>query len=124
MIWYIAALKKFAVFQGRARRKEYWYFVLINVIIGFVLGFIDGLIGTYDMVTGIGLLSGLYSLAVLVPGVAVSVRRLHDTGRSGWWILINFIPIIGVIVFLIFVVQDSQPGENQYGPNPKEVAVA
>ena len=124
MSWYIVALKKFAVFQGRARRKEYWYFVLFNVIIGFVLAFIDGLIGTYDMVTRIGFLSVLYSLAVLVPGVAVSVRRLHDTGRSGWWILINFIPIIGVIVFLILTVRDSQPQENQYGPNPKEVAVA
>ena len=123
MSWYIVALKKFAVFQGRARRKEYWYFVLFNVIIGFVLGFIDGLIGTYDMVTGVGLLSVLYSLAVLVPGVAVTVRRLHDTGRSGWWILVNLIPIIGVIVFLIFAVQDSQPEENQYGPNPKESAV-
>ena len=124
MSWYIATLKKYAVFQGRARRMEYWYFVLFNVIFGFVLGFIDGLIGTFDMETGIGLLSALYALAVLLPGLAVGVRRLHDIGRTGWWLLIVFVPIIGAIVFLVFAVQDSQPEENEYGPNPKEAAVA
>ena len=124
MSWYIAALKKYAVFQGRARRMEYWYFVLFNLIFGFVLGFIDELTGTFDIETGIGLLSGLYALAVLLPGVAVGVRRLHDIGRTGWWLLIIFVPIIGAIVLLVFAVQYSQPEENEYGPNPKEAAVA
>jgi len=113
MNWYLEVLKKYAVFDGRARRKEYWYFVLFNTIINIVLSGID------SVTTGIGLLAGLYTLAVLIPSIAVSIRRLHDTDRSGWWILIALIPIIGWIVLLIFMVQDGKPGENQYGLNPK-----
>jgi len=113
MNWYIEVLKKYAVFSGRARRKEYWMFVLFNVIISVVLSFVEGLVGSA------GVIGILYSLAVLVPGLAVSVRRLHDTGRSGWWVLINLIPLVGLIVFIVFAAQDSQAGENQYGPNPK-----
>jgi uncharacterized membrane protein YhaH (DUF805 family) len=119
MNWYLEVLKKYAVFSGRARRKEYWMFFLFNLIITVVLALIDSLMGTFSPQAGLGLLSGLYSLAVLIPSIAVTVRRLHDTGRSGWWILIGLIPIIGGIVLLIFMVLDSQPGENQYGPNPK-----
>ena len=119
MNWYLDVLKKYAVFSGRARRKEYWMFFLFNLIITVVLILIDSLMGTFSPQAGLGLLSGLYSLAVLIPSIAVTVRRLHDTGRSGWWILIGLIPIIGTIVLLIFMVLDSQPGENQYGPNPK-----
>ena len=119
MSWYLEVLKNYAVFDGRARRKEYWMFALINVVITFVLILIDSLIGTFSPQAGIGLLSGLYALAVLIPSIAVTVRRLHDTGRSGWWILITLIPIIGGIVLLIFMLLDSQPGANQYGPNPK-----
>jgi uncharacterized membrane protein YhaH (DUF805 family) len=119
MSWYLEVLKKYAQFDGRARRKEYWMFALINLVITFVLITIDSLIGTFSPQAGIGLLSGLYALAVLIPSIAVSVRRLHDTGRSGWWLLIILIPIIGGIVYLIFMVLDSQPGVNQYGPNPK-----
>jgi len=115
MNWYLEVLKKYAVFSGRARRMEYWMFVLINFIIALVLGVIEGLLGiTYSV------LSTLYSLAVLIPSLAVAVRRLHDTNRSGWWILINLIPVIGWIIFIVFAAQDSQPGTNQYGPNPKE----
>ena len=113
MNWYLEVLKKYAVVSGRARRKEYWMFFLFNIIIVFVLGFIEGLVG------GQGIISTLYSLAVLIPGIAVSVRRLHDINRSGWWLLIGLVPIIGAIVLLVFMVQDSQPGENQYGRNPK-----
>ena len=80
---------------------------------------IDQAIGTGSIEGGVGLLGGLYSLAVLLPGLGVSVRRLHDTGRSGWWILINLIPLIGSIVFLVFTVSDGDPGPNQYGPSPK-----
>jgi len=118
--WYLDALKKYAVFSGRARRKEYWMFLLINILISVVLIAIDSLIGTFNPQTGVGLLQGFYSLAVLIPTIAVTVRRLHDTGRSGWWILISLIPVVGSIVLLIFMLLDSQPGVNQYGPNPKE----
>jgi uncharacterized membrane protein YhaH (DUF805 family) len=84
MTWYLEVLKKYAVFKGRARRKEYWYFVLFNTLITIVLGIIDGVTGLVSAEAGIGLLSGLYTLAVLIPSIAVSVRRLHDTNRSGW----------------------------------------
>ena len=79
-----------------------------------MLGFIEGLVG------GPGVIGILYSLVILIPSIAVSVRRLHDTSRSGWWLLLCLIPLIGMVVLLIFMVQDSKPGQNQYGPNPKE----
>jgi uncharacterized membrane protein YhaH (DUF805 family) len=119
MNWYLDVLKKYMVFDGRATRSEYWYFVLFNIIISMVLGGIDFITGTLDMETGVGLLSGLYSLFILLPMLAVSIRRLHDTGRSGWWFFIQIIPIIGTIAYLIFMVQDSQFDSNQYGVNPK-----
>jgi len=117
--WYLEVLKKYAVFSGRARRKEYWFFALFNAIFVFALTVIDISAGLYDVFAEIGLLSGLYSLAVLLPSIAVSVRRLHDIGRTGWWLLIVFVPIIGIIVLLVFAVLDSTPGDNRYGPNPK-----
>src|ERR671913_135219 len=117
--WYLEALKKYAVFSGRSRRREYWYFVLFNIIVGIVLGWIDALLGTRGSYAGAGLLSGIYSLAVLIPTLAVSVRRLHDIDRSGWWILIGLVPLIGVIVLLVFALLDGTPGDNRYGPNPK-----
>jgi len=123
MNWYLDVLKKYVVFSGRARRKEYWMFVLFNIIISIVLGFIDGMMGTGGH-SGIGLLAGIYTLAVLLPSIAVAVRRLHDTGRTGWWLLIAFVPLIGALVLLVFMVLDSQPGTNAYGPNPKEGAAA
>ena len=113
-------LKKYAEFKGRARRSEYWYFTLFNFVISLVLGFIDGWLGLGSEF--IGLLGGLYSLGIIIPSIAVSVRRLHDTGRSGWWLLIGLIPLIGAIVLIVFFVQDSQAGSNEYGPNPKEAA--
>jgi uncharacterized membrane protein YhaH (DUF805 family) len=117
--WYLEVLKKYAVFSGRSRRAEYWYFVLFNIIVAIVLSLIDTLLGTFDFVQGIGLLSGLYGLAVLIPTLAVTVRRLHDIDRTGWWIFINLIPLIGFIVLLVFAVTDGTPGSNRYGPNPK-----
>ncbi len=118
MNWYIEVLKKYAVFSGRARRKEYWMFTLFSTIIALVLGFIEGIVGIAPQ-TNQSILAGIYSLGVLIPGIAVSVRRLHDTGRSGWWVLIGLVPIIGVIVLIVFMVQDSNSGGNLYGPNPK-----
>jgi uncharacterized membrane protein YhaH (DUF805 family) len=116
MNWYIEVLKKYAVFDGRARRKEYWMFQLFNFIVAFVLGFTLGLI---ESMLDIGTVlsssaSVIYSLGVLLPGIGVAIRRMHDIGRSGWWIIC---PIVN-IVFLFF---DSQPGDNEYGPNPKSV---
>jgi len=119
MSWFIEALKKYAVFSGRSRRKEYWFFVLFVVIISIVLNIIDGLIGVYDRSMGAGLLSTIFSLAILIPSIAVSVRRLHDIDRTGWWVLIALVPLVGWIVLLVFHVQDSTPGTNRYGPNPK-----
>lgn len=121
--WYIEVLKKYAVFNGRARRKEYWYFVLFSFIISIILMVIDNVAGSFSAEAGTGLLGGIYTLAVLIPGIAVAVRRLHDTDRSGWWVLISLIPLVGAIVFLVFMVQDSKPGENQYGSNPKAVTI-
>jgi uncharacterized membrane protein YhaH (DUF805 family) len=120
MNWYLQALKNYASFSGRARRKEYWYFTLFNFIIAFILGFIDGIVGSFSPEAGIGLLGGIYTLAILIPGLAVSVRRLHDTERSGWWLLIALVPLIGAIVLLVFMVQDSKTGSNTFGENPKE----
>ncbi len=111
--------KKYACFSGRARRKEYWLFVLFNFIVAFVVGFIGGVLAGATGVEAFAYLGAIYNLAVLLPGFGVFVRRMHDIGRSGWWWLIAFIPIIGAIVLIIFCCLDSQPGENQYGPNPK-----
>jgi uncharacterized membrane protein YhaH (DUF805 family) len=104
-------LSKYVDFKGRARRSEYWWFVLFNVIVGIVAGIIDAIIGTQ-------IIGYLASLALLLPNIAVGIRRLHDTSRVGWWILIGIIPIVGWIILLIFYVQDSHP-DNQYGPSPK-----
>lgn len=120
--WYLKVLKQYADFQGRARRKEYWWFVLVNVLISMGLSLVDYMAGLGDPTTGYGLLTGLYSLAILVPGFAVSVRRLHDTGRRGWWLLLSLVPVIGPLVLLFFFLQDSEPGQNGYGPHPKEQA--
>lgn len=119
MNWYLEVLKKYAVFEGRAGRKEYWFFILFNILISMALGYVDWLTGNINPETGLGILSGIYALGVMIPGMAVSVRRLHDTGRSGWWLLITFVPVIGAIVFLYFMVLDSNPEINEYGPSPK-----
>ena len=122
MNWYLHVLKNYATFSGRARRKEYWIFFLFNVLISLGLGVIDVVAGTYSVEYETGFFSGLYSLLVLIPGIAVGVRRLHDTNRSGWWILISLIPIIGVLVLFVFMCLDSQLGTNRFGVNPKEAA--
>lgn len=122
MNWYFEVLKKYAVFNGRARRKEYWYYFLINFVIITALLVVDNMVGTLDTETGTGLISGIYALAVLLPGIAVAVRRLHDSDRSGWWVLIALIPIVGPIILIFFLIQDSTAGENRFGPNPKGVA--
>ena len=111
--------KKYACFSGRARRQEYWLFVLFNIIAGIIVGVISGVLVSVTNVTAFAFLGTIYNLAVLIPSFAVFCRRMHDTGRSGWWWLIGLIPFVGGIVLLVFCCLDSQPGENQYGPNPK-----
>lgn len=121
MHWYIDVLKKYAVFSGRARRKEFWFFFLISAIISVFLAVIDEFMG-WDFEMGgdnLGFLSTLYYVAVIIPYLAVIIRRLHDTDRSGWWFLIAFIPIVGVIVLLVFLILDGTRGENRFGPDPK-----
>lgn len=113
MNWYIQVLTKYAEFNGRARRSEYWYFVLINILISALFFLISFLISLW------GILSLLYSIAVFIPGIAVSVRRLQDTGRSDGTLLLAFIPIIGAVILLVFFFQDSVVGENEYGIWPK-----
>lgn len=109
MNWYIEVLTKYAVFSGRARRKEYWMFFLFNTIIAFVLGIVVGLSGAGD---GGEAITNIYSLGVLIPGIAVGVRRMHDTDHSGWWLLLP-------IVNLIFACTEGTPGPNRFGPSPK-----
>jgi uncharacterized membrane protein YhaH (DUF805 family) len=126
MNYYTDVLKKYAVFSGRARRKEYWLFALWNFIIVLVfdaLMFVFGMMGNSGTILTqlVSVVGCLYVLAIILPSLGVFVRRLHDTGRTGWWILIGLIPVIGGIVLLIFSVMDSQPGDNKYGPNPKGV---
>lgn len=121
MEWYLKVIKNYVGFSGRAHRTEFWMFVLINFVISLVLGFVDGVLGTRSG-AGMGVLQGLYALAVFLPSLAVAVRRLHDTGRTGWWLLIGFIPVIGWIVLIVFYCLDSEQGDNQYGPNPKDQA--
>ena len=120
MNYYIDCLTtKYFCFEGRARRKEYWMFALFNGIVGVAISWIASLLAGATGMNGITYLGALYNLAVFIPGLAVSVRRLHDIGKSGWWFLILLVPFIGAIVLLIFFCLDSQPGGNKYGPNPK-----
>jgi len=117
--WYIAVLKKYAVFRGRARRKEYWMFVLFNIIFAAVAIILDNVIGIAAEGVGYGPIYAVYMLAVLVPSLAVSVRRLHDIGKSGWFLFIALIPIVGGIWLLVLMCSEGNAGENKYGADPK-----
>ena len=119
MNWYVTVLKKYAVFSGRARRKEYWMFFLINILVSFLVGFVAGFIAGLIGVPEFALVGQLYALGVLIPGIAVTIRRLHDTGRSGWMWFLALIPLIGPIILLVFLASEGSPDENKYGLNPK-----
>jgi uncharacterized membrane protein YhaH (DUF805 family) len=123
MDWYLQVLKKYAEFGGRARRKEYWMFALFNIIFLIVAMILDNVFGTTIGALPYGVFYYLYVLAVLLPGIAVAVRRLHDVGKSGWMMLIVLIPIIGAIWLLVLICTDSQAGSNKWGANPKEVTL-
>ncbi len=122
MNWYTKVLKQYADFNGRARRTEYWMFTLVNIIISFSFLMMDNRMGAsifeFDGIA-YGYLTLLYSMAVFIPSLAVTVRRLHDIGKSGWWYLVGLIPFIGGIWLLFLLVKEGVPQENEYGPNPK-----
>ncbi len=120
MNWYLKVLKKYAVFSGRAIRKEYWMFVLFNILFFIVAMILDNILGTAIEDVGYGLFYFLYSFAVLIPSLAVSVRRLHDVGKSGWFLFIALIPLIGAIWLLVLMATDGNAGENEFGANPKD----
>ena len=121
MNYYTGVIKKYAEFSGRARRKEYWMFYLFNIIISFIIGFVDKAAGLNISVSGgeIGILSIIYYLFILIPSLAVSVRRLHDIDKSGWTLLLGLIPIVGSIILLVFSCKAGTVGENKYGDDPK-----
>ena len=113
MDWYLKVLKNYAVFEGRARRKEYWMFVLVNLLISLVLSFVDGVLDTDRII------QSTYSLVLFVPSIAVAARRLHDTNRSGWGQLIALIPLVGWIIIIVMLAQDGDEAPNEHGSNPK-----
>ncbi|EMB25515.1 DUF805 domain-containing protein [Treponema denticola] len=112
MNYYLDVLKKYIVFDGRARRKEYWMFILFNVIVGGVLAILDSILGT-------AILGYLYSLAVLLPSLAVQVRRLHDINKPWYWIFITLIPLVGAIWMIVLMATEGTRGDNDFGPDPK-----
>ncbi len=116
--WYLKPIKKYADFEGRARRKEYWTFTLGNFLISLLLGGAG-----FGFGLGLEYLGSLFGLFVLVPSIAVGVRRLHDTNRSGWWLLVGLIPVIGVFVLLYFMLLEGDTSTNRYGPNSKAVTI-
>lgn len=118
MSWYLAVLRNYTGFTGRASRTEFWMFALVNFVIGLVLYLL--FVAAHALV----ILLIVYDLGVLLPSLAVGFRRLHDTNRTAWWLLIDLIPLIGAIVLLVFFCTDSTPGDNEYGPNPKGLAPA
>ena len=113
--WFKTVVRKYAVFEGRARRAEFWYYTLIYTLLSIACAVVDGFIGARS---GMGILQALLTLALFIPTLAVTVRRLHDTDRSGWWFLISFVPVIGFIVLLIFMVLPGTSGANRFGPDP------
>jgi uncharacterized membrane protein YhaH (DUF805 family) len=116
MEWAIMPLKRYAEFSGRTRRKEYWLFLLLTIGLGIVAGIIDrALLGA----TAYGPVTAILYLGLLVPSIAVSIRRLHDTDRSGWWLLIALIPLVGAIILIVFYATDGTKGSNRFGADPK-----
>ena len=124
MRYYLEALKKYAVFHGRAHRAEFWWFVLFNAIFSYALNVTFGAsVGvpeeSISSASPQAVLPAIYGLAMFLPAIGVSIRRLHDTNRSGWWLLIAFFPIVGGIILIVFYAQAGDAGENQFGADPK-----
>jgi len=121
MKWYLKVLKNYANFSGRARRTEYWMFTLFNFLISLPLYGIDFFLISQGILP-LPILILIYTLAIIIPSFAVLVRRLHDTDRVGWWFFISFVPLVGGLILLYFMLQDSTIGNNQFGENPKGIA--
>ena len=121
MGWYLLAWKRAFDVYGRSRRKEYWTFQLVTWLLLFAFVFAGFMLFGKDSAGTVRSLASLYYLAVLAPMLTCTIRRLHDTGKSGWWVVIGLLPLIGLIVF-VFTLLDSDPGPNKYGANPKSVA--
>ncbi|OSZ65814.1 DUF805 domain-containing protein [Hydrogenophaga sp. IBVHS2] len=119
MQWFIHVLKQYATFSGRARRAEYWWFVLFYLVALVALTVVDRALGFWSADAGMGLLTGLFILGTLLPYLAVTTRRLHDRDKSGWWQLLNFVPLIGPLVLLVWMVRAGNTGSNSYGADPK-----
>jgi uncharacterized membrane protein YhaH (DUF805 family) len=121
MEWMLMPLKRYADFSGRSRRKEYWMFVLGIFLAAIVLSIIEGILGLSGMVGGVyGPLTTILLLGVLIPSIAVQVRRFHDQDKSGWFLLLAFIPFIGGIIVLVFMCLEGTKGPNRFGPDPKD----
>lgn len=118
-----SCFRQYVGFSGRARRSEYWWFFLFTILVSMVASVLDSIFGTMSDTTNVGVIGTIASLALLLPSIAVAIRRLHDTSRSGWWILIGLIPIVGWIILIVFYCQDSH-GDNEHGPSPKAAAPA
>lgn len=118
MDWYLKVIRNYINFSGRARRKEYWTFILVNLILGIVLGVLDKILGLKIMGDK-ELLTTLYGIFIFLPSWAVNFRRLHDTDRSAWWLLLLVIPVIGWIIILLFNCQAGTDGNNRFGESPK-----
>ncbi|MEP3207621.1 MAG: DUF805 domain-containing protein [Maribacter sp.] len=120
MKWYLKVLKQYADFNGRARRQEYWMFALFNIVIIIALAFLSGMLGSATNSEDLMSLPVLlYYLVIIIPSIAVAVRRLHDQNKSGWYYLVTFIPFIGGIWLLVLMCTEGDSGPNQYGPDPK-----
>lgn len=123
MNWFIKALKQYADFKGRARRKEFWLFILFYFIFYVLAVVLDNVLGITIDYMYVGPVTSMLSLVMIIPNLSVTVRRLHDIGKSGWFIFIGLIPVIGSIWLLVLMFKNSQSGTNEYGPNPKEIVV-
>lgn len=117
-----SGFSNYANFKGRTPRSGYWWWALFSIIMTSIGGIIDNVAGINFEGQSVGFVASLISLVLLIPGISVTFRRLHDTGRSGWWWLLSLVCCIGWIFLFIFTIKDSDPGDNQYGPNPKGVA--
>lgn len=118
MDWYLKALKNYVGFDGRARRKEYWMFMLFSILISIALAIVDNILGlTWG--AGNGVLGTVYALAIVIPSLALGARRLHDIDKSGWWQLIVLIPLLGLIVLIVWAATEGNRGDNRFGADPK-----
>ena len=124
MTWFFYCLRNYGKFDGRAGRAEYWHFFFSNLVIFLLLGLLDASLGTFNTELGVGLLSGIYMVAVFVPSLATSARRLHDTGRSGWWQLVNLVPYLGWLIMLVFCARRGVNAPYRFGDPATHAAVS